>query len=581
MTAAKLRPLSTLALALSLALSVTASPGLALGEDIDEVRPHGFTPSGQNSSRSQNDKNRREMELPSPEMAKQLVDTMKSALEKQHQKYTYKQEGLTHTIVVESTKKTTIFKSPGPDAAQKEMRTAQTLAEIFPKSEQIASLLSRLYEKDRNWAKALEYFRKADSLINPNTLENIVANLETSSAAKEARLQAHYAYYELMMKHYETAIRLLTKSIQLTPDYMSSYSNRAKAYRALHKDDLAIQDEKKLNELMQKEKQNTLPAQPGRDRSSFALFMVEIMAFEDALRIAENTLKKEPNSANALLAQARANLRLGRYAKAMASYKKLESRLKDTTSLKAEMAPAAVLIKQGPPPYGDLSVLRDQPQSSFVPHQGRGHGPGHQDTFSPPPSPKKLAADHKGDYRVYLAVYSGLKEKSLMKQLDAELNKLLSIVPDDTRAIENKIEAAEAMRDWPACEKYTNIYLQQLSQGQNGPLNTDFVQYAFTTRAQARRAQKNYAGAIEDETTAIKLAPESAFAYRDRGDCYRQTGKYDLAVADYTKAIQLDSTKSSSNYWRRAKAYEKLNKGDLAKQDIETAKNLDAAQSKI
>jgi tetratricopeptide (TPR) repeat protein len=154
-------------------------------------------------------------------------------------------------------------------------------------------------------------------------------------------------------------------------------------------------------------------------------------------------------------------------------------------------------------------------------------------------------------------------------------------VPDDTLAIENKIEATEAMRDWPSCEKYSNLYLQQLTQGQNGPINTDFVPYAFTARALARRAQKNLAGAIEDDTAAIKLAPESALAYRDRGDCYRLSGKYDLALADYTKAIQLDSTKSSSNYWRRAKAYEKLNNANLAKQDLEMAKKLDLAQSKI
>jgi tetratricopeptide (TPR) repeat protein len=50
--------------------------------------------------------------------------------------------------------------------------------------------------------------------------------------------------------------------------------------------------------------------------------MVEIYALEEALRIADATLLKEPNSATAILAQARANLRLGRYAKALASYKK-------------------------------------------------------------------------------------------------------------------------------------------------------------------------------------------------------------------------------------------------------------------
>ena len=112
-------------------------------------------------------------------------------------------------------------------------------------------------------------------------------------------------------------------------------------------------------------------------------------------------------------------------------------------------------------------------------------------------------------------------------------------------------------------------------------MKTEFVQYAYGVRALAKRAQKNFAGAIEDSTIAIKLAPESALAYRDRGDAYRQSGKYDLAVADYTKAIQLDSSKGSSNYWRRAKAYEILNNVDLARKDLEMAKKLDAAQSKI
>jgi tetratricopeptide (TPR) repeat protein len=132
------------------------------------------------------------------------------------------------------------------------------------------------------------------------------------------------------------------------------------------------------------------------------------------------------------------------------------------------------------------------------------------------------------------------------------------------------------LRDWSGAEKYCNLYFAQLAQGKNGPMKTEFVPYAYSVRALARRAQKNFAGAIEDDTLVIKLAPESALAYRDRGDAYRQSGKYDLAVADYTKAIQLDSAQGSSNYWRRAKAYEKLNQAALAKQDSETAKKLDA-----
>jgi tetratricopeptide (TPR) repeat protein len=225
------------------------------------------------------------------------------------------------------------------------------------------------------------------------------------------------------------------------------------------------------------------------------------------------------------------------------------------------------------------------PQVETSPQHGRGrHGHGHdqqRSLFAAPLAANKLAADHKGDYRVYAAICAGLKQKSQMKELDSELNKMLLIVPNDTKVIEQKIETAEALRDWSGAEKYCNIYFAQLTQGKNSSMKTEFVQYAYGVRALARRAQKNFAGAIEDDTIAIKLAPESALAYRDRGDAYRQSGKYNLAVADYTKAIQLDSSKGSSNYWRRAKAYEKLNQAALAKQDSETAKKIDAAQSKI
>ena len=567
-----------------LATSLTVGPALALAEDIDEVRPHGFTPGEQSSSMHFPSPNRREMQASSPEEARKLADTMKTSLDAQHQKYSYKQDGFTHTIVVESTKKTVVFRAANPNAAKQELRKTQIISELFPKNGQIASLLSRLYEEDKNWSKASEYFRKANTLCNNDTLENTVTNLEANKAAREARLQSHYAYFELMMKHYETAIKMLTKSIELKPDYATSYFNRAKAYRALHKNDLAEKDEKKLKEITKNENRDSQPVRPTAD-GGWALFLVEIYALEEALRIADTTLIKEPNSASAILAQARANLRLGRYAKALASYKKLEALVKDSADLKAEMAPLAILTKQGPPPYGNLSALAAMPHRETFASQDKGkHGPGPDQkigTFAAPLPVSKLAADHKGDYRVYGAICAGLKQKSQMKELDSELNKMLSIVPDDTKVIEQKIETTEAMRDWSGAEKYCNIYFAQLSQGKNGPMQTEFVPYAYSTRALARRAQKNYAGAIEDDTIAIKLAPESALAYRDRGDAYRQSGKCDLAVADYTKAIQLDSAQGSSNYWRRAKAYEKLNQPALAKQDSETAKKLDQAQSKI
>ncbi|MDH6098192.1 tetratricopeptide repeat protein, partial [Anabaenopsis sp. FSS-46] len=45
---------------------------------------------------------------------------------------------------------------------------------------------------------------------------------------------------------------------------------------------------------------------------------------------------------------------------------------------------------------------------------------------------------------------------------------------------------------------------------------------------------------VADYTEAIKLNPNLALAYYNRGIVYRKQQKWDLAVADYNKAITLD-----------------------------------------
>jgi tetratricopeptide (TPR) repeat protein len=65
--------------------------------------------------------------------------------------------------------------------------------------------------------------------------------------------------------------------------------------------------------------------------------------------------------------------------------------------------------------------------------------------------------------------------------------------------------------------------------------------------------------AINDFDTAIKLDPNSASAYRWRGNAYDNKGDYDRAIADYNQAIKLDP-KNASAYLNRGVAYN--NKGD-------------------
>lgn len=49
-----------------------------------------------------------------------------------------------------------------------------------------------------------------------------------------------------------------------------------------------------------------------------------------------------------------------------------------------------------------------------------------------------------------------------------------------------------------------------------------------------------YDEAVEEYTKAIELYPNYATAYDGRGSAYADKGQYDLAIADFTKAIEID-----------------------------------------
>jgi tetratricopeptide (TPR) repeat protein len=46
--------------------------------------------------------------------------------------------------------------------------------------------------------------------------------------------------------------------------------------------------------------------------------------------------------------------------------------------------------------------------------------------------------------------------------------------------------------------------------------------------------------AIKDYSKAIELKPDYAVAYNNRGNAYKNKGDIDLAIADYRKALQIN-----------------------------------------
>lgn len=50
----------------------------------------------------------------------------------------------------------------------------------------------------------------------------------------------------------------------------------------------------------------------------------------------------------------------------------------------------------------------------------------------------------------------------------------------------------------------------------------------------------HYKEAIQDFTRVIEIDPENANAYFNRGCCYDSVGELDLAIGDYSVALELD-----------------------------------------
>lgn len=65
---------------------------------------------------------------------------------------------------------------------------------------------------------------------------------------------------------------------------------------------------------------------------------------------------------------------------------------------------------------------------------------------------------------------------------------------------------------------------------------------AITGRGHAHYQLQQFAAALDDYTTAIELAPDTASAYANRGDTYRSLQQWEEAAADFRRVIELDPT---------------------------------------
>jgi len=75
----------------------------------------------------------------------------------------------------------------------------------------------------------------------------------------------------------------------------------------------------------------------------------------------------------------------------------------------------------------------------------------------------------------------------------------------------------------------------------------------FWFRGEVWGKKKDFLRGIDDYTSAIKRDPGFAAAYTDRGFCYISMGKYETALADYKKALELIPADDQTPYALRVR----------------------------
>ncbi|MBD2388613.1 serine protease [Cylindrospermum sp. FACHB-282] len=92
----------------------------------------------------------------------------------------------------------------------------------------------------------------------------------------------------------------------------------------------------------------------------------------------------------------------------------------------------------------------------------------------------------------------------------------------------------------------------------------------YSNRGSLYHDQKKWDLALADYTKAIAINSEYASAYYNRGNLYHDQKKWDLALADYTKAIAINPEYASA-YYNRGNLYNDQKKWDLALVDFTKA----------
>lgn len=147
---------------------------------------------------------------------------------------------------------------------------------------------------------------------------------------------------------------------------------------------------------------------------------------------------------------------------------------------------------------------------------------------------------------------------------------------DFSAAIRENAEYADAWY-WRAKVEYRERQYDKTVEDDSIAINLDpKLVGSLIDRGNAYAATNRYSEAIADYSMALQLGTENFAAYTNRAIAYRKTREYFNALADYTEALRLPSTpkRQAYAYSGRASVYESLGRMEKAVADLSKAIDL-------
>lgn len=185
--------------------------------------------------------------------------------------------------------------------------------------------------------------------------------------------------------------------------------------------------------------------------------------------------------------------------------------------------------------------------------------------LNPPEYLPELGAEAKGKVRT--AAAAELENFTLQTRLSQEMTYLTLVTLGMSRY---------AVKDWDGAVSLFSAALEQTKE----PVKLLDQSEIYFARAYSHQQKRDHKQAITDYSQTIKLKPNYALAYNNRGNAYSDLEQFNQAIKDYTQAIQINQNWGDFNpsyfglptaYSNRGITYSDLKQFDKAIEDLNQA----------